>query len=852
MKRTGHINILIPVAILMVLVMPFITINAASETDKRAFKPITLIVKEEGERHNTIQLYEQMVAVIIGVDVYENLSAKYHLKYAVNDARGIEKVLKEKYNFSRIIAMYNKDATREEIMKVLQGKLSTIGSDDAVLIYYAGHGMTRTTAQGKLGYLIPYDGSMKDDEMYKNISMQQIKGDVSPSISAKHVLFIVDACFGGLLLGQRAAGLEASHNMSYLKEITREPARQIITAGGENEEVLDGGLYGHSVFTGRLIEALRNNSGFLTAKEIGVSLEGTVYGDAMAKSHKQRPQSGAIYGTGDFVFVPDMDKRQGDADSEVAALEADMKRLQNLKIQASKRKNEAEIREIERERLLRENELKQAQLRKQAADSEAELKRKMELEAQSDVAERERREAESVQQLAYLKRQTEKMLQELGGSPAAALGLSDAQAEVIRLNQLIAKLQGDYDTELSKQLKPVVEYYKQKISKAQNIKPWDKMFETKSQYQARAEEARKKASTLKVEQEEKIASINKQVKDDLEKQLAPLRRQIIDITKQEFPVGHGDIKWKFEKYDPIAEVFSLSGRIKDKQMLGIVAIPRAKAKHYYQNPDLLIASAVLTVDKNGGSSIFKGLTLQGLEGDKFQATRIEQGVMDDFTSMEFVYVKGGCYQMGDTFGDGSSDEKPVHEVCVDDYYIGKYEVTQGQWEKVIGSNPSDFKDCGENCPVEGVSWNDVQEFIKKLNSQTDGKYRLPTEVEWEYACRSGGKNEKYSGGSDVESAGWYSSNSGSKTHQVGTKSPNGLGIYDMSGNVWEWVQDWYSSSAYKEHSRKNPIYDSPGSPRVIRGGSWDNYPQFLRCAYRIYASPDGRDRILGFRLLRLP
>ena len=128
---------------------------------------------------------------------------------------------------------------------------------------------------------------------------------------------------------------------------------------------------------------------------------------------------------------------------------------------------------------------------------------------------------------------------------------------------------------------------------------------------------------------------------------------------------------------------------------------------------------------------------------------------DPTTGMEFVFVKGGCYQMGDTFGDGYSDEKPVHEVCVDDFYIGKYEVTQAQWEKVMGNNPSYFKNC-DNCPVEQVSWNDIQEFINRLNSKAGGnKYRLPTEAEWEYAARSGEKREKYSGGDDCDSVGWY-------------------------------------------------------------------------------------------------
>ncbi|MDP2279759.1 MAG: SUMF1/EgtB/PvdO family nonheme iron enzyme, partial [Nitrospirota bacterium] len=225
------------------------------------------------------------------------------------------------------------------------------------------------------------------------------------------------------------------------------------------------------------------------------------------------------------------------------------------------------------------------------------------------------------------------------------------------------------------------------------------------------------------------------------------------------------------------------------------------------------------------SESFKEDNPQSTEDDKMRKKAKNQSeywlamasgkIIDPATGMEIVFVKGGCFQMGDTFGDGESDEKPVHEVCVDDYYIGKYEVTQGQWKAIMGNNPSHFKDCGDNCPVEQVSWNDVQEFIQKLNEKNNppsppftkggkGGFRLPTEAEWEYAARSGGKSERYSGGNDIDSVAWYNKNSGGKTHPVGTKQPNGLGIYDMSGNVWEWVNDWYDEFYYKNSPKNNP------------------------------------------------
>jgi formylglycine-generating enzyme required for sulfatase activity len=232
---------------------------------------------------------------------------------------------------------------------------------------------------------------------------------------------------------------------------------------------------------------------------------------------------------------------------------------------------------------------------------------------------------------------------------------------------------------------------------------------------------------------------------------------------------------------------------------------------------------------------------------------------DPVTGMEFVWVPGGCYQMGcgSWAGDCQSDEKPVHEACVDGFWMGQTEVTQGQWQRVMGSNPSYFKK-GDNYPVEQVSWEDAGEYIWKLNGMGNVKFRLPSEAEWEYAARSGGKAEKYSGGNDLDGVAWYDSNSGGSTNPVRTKKSNGLGIYDMSGNVSEWCEDVYMADIYSRSDKNNPIvvcdppYDSGGSDRVIRGGSWYIVPSYMRCARRNYIVPSGRNYFVGFRLLRMP
>ncbi|HNW67811.1 MAG TPA: formylglycine-generating enzyme family protein [Bacteroidales bacterium] len=257
-------------------------------------------------------------------------------------------------------------------------------------------------------------------------------------------------------------------------------------------------------------------------------------------------------------------------------------------------------------------------------------------------------------------------------------------------------------------------------------------------------------------------------------------------------------------------------------------------------------------DVSGGN---KTATWNALEDmDKLQGEAIVFKVTAENSFMEMVYVKGGTFTMGCTGeqgGDCDDNEKPAHSVTVSSYYIGKYEVTQAQWEEIMGSNPSYYK--GDNLPVESVSWYDIQEFIEKLNAKTGKNYRLPTEAEREFAARGGkqSKGYQYSGSNSLDSVAWYDDNSGGKTHPVGSKSPNELGIYDMSGNVWEWCSDWYSS--YSSSSQTNPKGPQSGSDRVLRGGGWSYNARYCRVSGRNSVSPsysynDGDDGY-GFRLV---
>jgi len=216
--------------------------------------------------------------------------------------------------------------------------------------------------------------------------------------------------------------------------------------------------------------------------------------------------------------------------------------------------------------------------------------------------------------------------------------------------------------------------------------------------------------------------------------------------------------------------------------------------------------------------------------------------------IEFVLIPPGSLMMGST--NGEADEKPVHQVTINySFYMGKYEVTQAQWQAVMGNNPSTFKDCGGNCPVDSVTWADAQNFINKLNESNDGfRYRLPTEAEWEYACRAGTTGD-YAG--NLSEMAWFAENSGNRTHAVGEKQPNAWGLADMHGNVWEWCQDWYHET-YSGAPSDGSAWLSGGEQksRVLRGGSWGNKDAAsLRSASRSRNTPDNRFYDKGVRIV---
>jgi len=238
-------------------------------------------------------------------------------------------------------------------------------------------------------------------------------------------------------------------------------------------------------------------------------------------------------------------------------------------------------------------------------------------------------------------------------------------------------------------------------------------------------------------------------------------------------------------------------------------------------------------------------------------------------SFKMIRIEGGSFEMGDTFREGDSDEKPIHTVVLDTYYLAETEVTQELWKVVMGSEPSElrFKDC-PMCPVENVSWEDiVNEFLPKINRLTSAQYRLPTEAEWEYAARECGRAVRFGNGKDIADPREINFNGSAnykkhysvegvykaKTTPVKSYAPNSLGLYDMSGNVWEWCSDWYGFFYYESGSIRNPQGTSSGKSRALRGGSWyGNYATDCRVTNRYKCYPSDRGHNIGFRLAVSP
>jgi hypothetical protein len=456
---------------MMMVVISFLAFSITlSAADTRGLR---VVAKDAATgQSKEIKLYNKSYAVIIGIDQYPNLAQDEQLSYAVHDAKGVEEVLRKNYKFDKIITLYNSQATKENILKVLTGDLaSELTEEDALFVFWAGHGNQEKTRTGDLGYLIPYDGSSKSNEvLLKNISMSQIREDISKNIPAKHVFYVMDACYGGLLAQTRSLEQQTKRDFNYLQEITREPVRQVLTAGGKDQKVLDGGYNGHSVFTGRLIEELEKAEDFITANELQAKVKEKVFSDARARQHTQIPNYGVLYGVGDYVFVPSLENKVEDTHAKVAALQAEMDKWKSLEEAATQAQDEQKRRQAVIEKRQVEAKLRAEQLRLQSQEEQRIKREKEEQEEAQLRADTAMKKQEEEQRLAQLKKDVEEKRKGLSGAIASSLSPQKTLDEMQSINRKIKQIREQFRNELKNSINQIVVRLNQRYLKLANAK----------------------------------------------------------------------------------------------------------------------------------------------------------------------------------------------------------------------------------------------------------------------------------------------------------------------------------------------------------------------------------------------
>ncbi len=762
--------------------------------------------------------YSGSYALLIGVSRYE---AWPRLNSVPSEVGRVETLLKKR-GFTVVKVM---DPDGGHLQSAFESFIDKYGytPDNRLLFYFAGHGFTRNN--GAKGYLVPVDAPSpnKDEQGFlrKALPMNQVLA-WSRDMEAKHALFLFDSCFSGTIFKTRALPNTPPH----ISRATSQPVRQYITAGDAGEAVP-----AKSVFTPVFIDALEygygdlNKDGYISGTELGLHLQSKV-----PQYTAQNPQYGKIkdydLARGDFIFMGTM---VADGSTYGAPVGQSPKKG-SLRIESEPSGAEVFV------------------------DGKHVGRTPKTLDGLNPG-----RVTVRVEKSGYQPMEEPGHVM-AGDSRLVAFPLSKAGADV-KAGRLYVLATPDGATVRILNISP-------RYSEGMSLAPGKYHVEvSKSGYGTVRQWVDLKAGQdLKIPvtlQEGASGSTGKE--KTAKARIAQLDKAIRDMESR---LTSG----KTRKDDSLPAMTELIGQkeAEEKNLTALIAArkqveqKRAAAREQARRDEFMkdvAAYETIIGSKYGktmGPGAWKSLVAKYPAVAKDVATGDTGGLKKKFdeatgrtwrdptTGMEFVFVPGGCYRMGSN--SGQHDEKPVHEVCVDGFWMGKFEVTQAEWQRVMGSNPSGFK--GDRNPVEQVSWNDAQEFIKRLNAKGNGTFRLPTEAEWEYAARSGGKDEKYAGGNDVNRVAWYGGNSGNKTHPVGTKAPNGLGLYDMSGNVWEWCQDWYNDKAYSQHSRQNPIYSGGGGSRVDRGGSWFFNARLVRAADRDGGDPGGRSRDLGFRLLR--
>ncbi|MEO2005667.1 MAG: caspase family protein, partial [Candidatus Poribacteria bacterium] len=467
---------------LLTLVATISPLAGAQTLPPRGF---SVVEENDAGQPVEVRLYRRMVAVVIGIDRYQD--ARHNLRYAVRDAEGIRDTLTEQYGFDPVYTLFDAEATRDNILSLLLTKLpKETTEDDAVWVFCSGHGDTVNTPNGALGYLVPHDGKFQQGQ--RNISMSTLRDDVSRALPSRHVCFIIDACYGGLLT-TRSGAIRTERNTDWLRANVEKRARQVLTAGGEDEQVLDGGSDGYAVYTGRLIEALREADDYITASELAARVGERVFSDAQAQGHKQTPAYGYLSGTGDFVFVP---KRTSNAqvEAEIARLEVAIQASRQAQERATEINDAARLtQELQRQAEMEEN-LRQAR----AVEAEAEALREADRRRGED-----RTRLANEARAAELRRELEQQQAEEDAG-RTDMTLSEAATRLSELGKKIAEVEATVRSEIAQEKELVRPASIQTIAKDQ--------FETTAEFGERKRRIDEANASERVRYEREIAAVD--------------------------------------------------------------------------------------------------------------------------------------------------------------------------------------------------------------------------------------------------------------------------------------------------------------------------------------------------------
>ncbi|MFZ2901016.1 MAG: SUMF1/EgtB/PvdO family nonheme iron enzyme [Saprospiraceae bacterium] len=773
----------------------------------------------------------------IAIDAYKHLPFLYNCK---KDAETFIGLLVKNYQFeeANVVRVFDEAATLKGIHAAFRDLVGKVTPKDNLVVYFSGHGEYDSLINE--GYWIPieaHQGSL--DEYFSNDTVRRYLS----SINSHHTFLIADSCFSGALFEEGTGKSGGSRS-------ERDPSRWGLTAG-RKEIVSDGKPGMHSPFADALLDRLRKNQGSLGVQKLCAEVLEQVEANAF-QTPIGEPLRVQGHRNGQFYFHPKRDEgsawQAALATSSVQALLDFMAEFPNSEPVKSGEIYQ-HIAGLEEEQLWREatrskmvsgyfdylNQTRLGKYRTEANEAIAgfrrkdeEARRREQEKRETEIREAQRRKDEEARRRMEAEESKRKAAEEKARKEAERQRKKEEKRPVVPFDWNRLKL--PLAVVAATIVIAIVIWQVAKPSKQPAA--WD-CAQHYDQCQDQGGYYMVRKGPLWGFADEKG---NEFIKPRFQV-VTPFDSSGLALVKENAKYGwidrEGRTKIAFE-YDE-AKMFA-GGKAEVKK-----------------------GAEVFFIDAFGGRLAEEKEAIVQAEPEKpkeepKKSTPPPAAKPASFSPPEMVTVKGGTFTMGCTDEQGSDCydwEKPAHQVTVGDFQIGKYEVTQAQWKAIMGSNPSSFKNC-DQCPVENVSWNDIQEFIKKLNQRTGGNYRLPTEAEWEYAARGGQKSNKtkFAGSQNLGAVGWYGDNSGNKTHPVGGKSPNELGIYDMSGNVWEWCADWYGD--YSSDAQTNPAGPVKGSYRVGRGGSWVGYPLLCRVSGRYSLAPALRNDGIGFRLARSP